>query len=96
MGSANGKRTIEGTWEIGSNTKYRVKAGKNLASGDNSSTEDYQVFTLKFPTARNYNIEGDYRPNQFGLVKVKGKFAVVDPKYMFKFEKTDTEEEEDK
>lgn len=86
--TANGKRTIEGTWEISADSKYSVG---NKSPG--SVTEDFDVFKLKFPTARSYNIEGEYKPNQFGIAKVKGKFAVIDPKYMFKFEKVEAEEE---
>lgn len=93
--TANGKRTIEGRWEFLDDTRYRVKTGTNAPDWDNGHTKNVLMLSIKFPTARSYNIEGDFRDSQFGLVKVKGLFAIVDPKYMFKFEQEDGQEDKD-
>jgi hypothetical protein len=89
--TANGKKTIEGKWYFGYDTKYRVKTGANALPGDNGHTEEVSIFKMTFPTARSYNIEGNYDASQFGVGSVKGRFAVIDPKYMFKFKKVDEE-----
>lgn len=90
--SADGKRTYEGKWGFRTDTKYRVKTGTITQPHDNGHTDSLLNLYIELPTARRYNIEGEYRAHQFGLVKVAGKFAVVDTKYMFKFERVDEEE----
>lgn len=102
-----GQKTVTGTWELKSDTKYKVNTGSG-SSSNTGHTEAVSIMELKFPTARNYNIDGEYADRQFGMVKVEGKFSIIDPKYMFKFErvvegdekkgndKDDEEEEADK
>lgn len=85
----NGKQQYEGKWGFVTDSKYRVKTGTGAPSWDNGHSEDVLNLEIKFPTAGRYNIVGEFRDEQFGLVKVKGLFAIVDPKYMFKFEKND-------
>ena len=90
--SPNGKRTVEGTFEFVNDSKYKVNTG----SGSDMNTghsETVTLLVLKFPTGRSYNIEGEYADRQFGMVKVDGKFSIIDPKYMFKFERVKGEEE---
>lgn len=94
--SPNGKRTVEGKWDFIYDTKYRVKTGTGGPSWDNGHTEDELVMTIKFATSRSYNIEGQYKGQQFNVIKVKGKFVLIDPKYMFKFEKIEEEGDKDK
>lgn len=89
--TANKKRTLEGRWNVVEDTKYRVKTGTGAPSTDHGHTESVTVLSLSFPSARSYNIEGEYQSHQFGVVKVKGHFAIVDPKYVFKFEKEQTD-----
>ncbi len=89
--SAVGNKTYEGKWEFIADTKYRVKTGTGAVAWDNGHTESLLNLKITFPTRRGYNIEGEYKSLQFGVKKAKGKFSIVDPKYMFKFEKVEEE-----
>lgn len=91
--SPDGKKTLTGTWAFVDDTKYRVKTGTNAPAWDHGHTETVLLLSIKFPTGRSYNIEGEYADRQFGMVKVDGKFSIIDPKYMFKFERVQGEEE---
>jgi len=96
--SPNGKKTVEGTWEFTTDTKYKVNTGSG-SSMNTGHTETVTLLVLKFPTGRSYNIEGEYADRQFGMVKMDGKFFIIDPKYMFKFERVaegDGEDEDGK
>lgn len=90
----DGKKTVTGTWEFGSKMTPNIGGGTPSNPGH---SEDVTVLFIKFPTARNYNIDGEYTDKQFG-VSTKGKFFIIDPKYMFRFDKfgTDRDKEEDK